>query len=82
MFSGYKIRRSRGGGACSGLVDGPDWRYHVFGEAGTVGLKRTLLFVAIAVLVLAYIVQRSRQAAGGLHVEPHAAKEIEKAKRR
>jgi hypothetical protein len=34
------------------------------------------------VIVLAYFFHRTRQAAGGLHVEPHAAREIEKAKHR
>jgi len=45
------------------------------------GLKRLALIIAIALLVLAFIVHRSRQASRGLNVDPHAAREIEKAKR-
>jgi hypothetical protein len=45
-------------------------------------LKRLLLIIAIVVLVLVFLVYRSRQASRGLNVEPHAAREIEKAKRR
>lgn len=44
--------------------------------------KRVLLVIAIVVLVLVFLVHRYRQASSGLNVEPHAAKEIEKAKRR
>jgi hypothetical protein len=47
-----------------------------------VGLKRILLFVAIAVIVVVFLVHRTRQVSGGLHVSPHATEEIEKAKRR
>jgi hypothetical protein len=45
-------------------------------------LKRLLFIIAIALLVLAFVVHRSRQASRGLNVDPHAASEIEKAKRR
>jgi hypothetical protein len=45
-------------------------------------LKRLLLIIAIVLLVLAFVVHRSRQASRDLNVEPHAASEIEKAKRR
>ncbi|MGA2594935.1 MAG: hypothetical protein ABSH32_33980 [Bryobacteraceae bacterium] len=45
-------------------------------------MKRVLIVIAIVVLVLVFLVHRYRQASGGLNVEPHAAKEIEKAKRR
>ena len=45
-------------------------------------MKRLLVVFAVAVLVLAYVVHRSQQASGGLHVDPHAAHQIEKAKRR
>jgi hypothetical protein len=45
-------------------------------------LKRLLLIIAIALLLLAFIVHRSRQASRDLNVDPHAAREIEKAKRR
>jgi len=45
------------------------------------GLKRLVLIIAIALLVLAFVVHRSRQASRGLKVDPHAAREIEKAKR-
>ena len=45
-------------------------------------LKRVLLILIIAALAFIYLVHRYRQAARDLNVEPHAAKEIEKAKRR
>jgi hypothetical protein len=45
-------------------------------------LKRLLLVIAIVLLVLVFFVHRSRQASRGLNVEPHAAREIEKAQRR
>ncbi|HLY20057.1 MAG TPA: hypothetical protein VKR61_22675 [Bryobacteraceae bacterium] len=48
----------------------------------TLSAKRILLVIAIVAMVLAFLVHRYRQASGGLNVEPHAAKEIEKAKRR
>jgi len=46
------------------------------------GLKRLLLIVLIVLLVLAFFVYRTRQASRGLNIEPHAAREIEEAKRR
>lgn len=46
------------------------------------GLKRLLLIILIVLLVLVFFVYRSRQVSRGLNVEPHAAREIEKAKRR
>jgi hypothetical protein len=46
------------------------------------GLKRLVLIILIVLLVLVFFVYRSRQASRGLNVEPHAAREIEKAKRR
>lgn len=46
------------------------------------GLKRLVLIIFIVLLVLAFFVHRSRQASKGLNVDPHAAREIEKAKRR
>jgi hypothetical protein len=46
------------------------------------GLKRVLLIIFIVLLVLVFFVHRSRQASSGLNVEPHAAREIEKARRR
>jgi hypothetical protein len=45
-------------------------------------LKRLALTIIIVLLVLVFFVYRSRQASRGLNVEPHAAREIEKAKRR
>jgi hypothetical protein len=42
---------------------------------------RLALTILIVLLVLAFFVYRTRQASRGLNVEPHAAKEIEKAKR-
>jgi hypothetical protein len=45
-------------------------------------LRRLVLIILIVLLVLVYFVYRSRQASRGLNVEPHAASEIEKAKRR
>jgi hypothetical protein len=45
------------------------------------GLKRLVLIILIVLLVLAFIAHRSRQASRGLN-EPHAATEIERAKRR
>jgi hypothetical protein len=47
-----------------------------------VSVKRVLLVIGIVVIVLVFLVHRYRQASSGLNVEPHAAKEIEKAKRR
>jgi len=45
-------------------------------------MKQKLLWLIVAaVLVLAFAIYRSR-AVGSLDVEPHAAEEIEKAKRR
>jgi hypothetical protein len=46
------------------------------------GLKRWALIIFVVLLVLVFFVYRSRQASRGLNVEPHAAREIEKAKRR
>jgi hypothetical protein len=46
------------------------------------GLKRLVLIILIVLLVLVFVVYRTRQASKGLNVEPHAAREIEKAKRR
>jgi hypothetical protein len=44
-------------------------------------VKRTLLWViAVAILLIAYAVYRSRS--GQMDVDPNAAREIEKAKRR
>lgn len=43
--------------------------------------KLLLLIVAAAVLIIAFAIYRSR-ASNKLDVEPHAAEEIEKAKRR
>jgi hypothetical protein len=45
-------------------------------------LKRMLLIIALAAIVLAFLIYRSRQASKNLDVEPHAREEIEKAKRR
>jgi hypothetical protein len=45
-------------------------------------LKRLVLIIFVVLLVLVFVVYRSRQASRGLNVEPHAAREIEKAKRR
>ena len=45
-------------------------------------VKRVLIVCGIVVIVLAFLIHRQRQASRGLDVEPHAAKEIEKAKRR
>jgi len=44
-------------------------------------LKRLLLIILVVLLVLAFVLRRSRQAPKDLNVEPHAAREIEKAKR-
>ena len=46
------------------------------------GLKRLLLIILIVLLVLVFFVYRSRQASRGLNIDPHAAREIEKARRR
>jgi uncharacterized membrane protein len=46
------------------------------------GLKRLVFIVLIVLLVLVFFVYRSRQASRGFNVEPHAAREIEKARRR
>jgi len=46
------------------------------------GPKRLVIIILIVLLVLVFFVYRSRQASRGLNVEPHAAREIEKAKRR
>jgi hypothetical protein len=46
------------------------------------GLKRLVLIILIVLLVVVFFVYRTRQASKGLNVEPHAAREIEKAKRR
>jgi uncharacterized membrane protein len=46
------------------------------------GLKRLVFIILIVLLVLVFFVYRSRQASRGLNVEPHAAREIEKARRR
>jgi hypothetical protein len=43
------------------------------------GLKRWALIIFVVLLVLVFFVYRSRQASRGLNVEPHAAREIEKA---
>jgi len=45
-------------------------------------LKRPLLIILIVLLVLVFFVYRTRQASRGLNIEPHAAREIEKAKQR
>ena len=45
------------------------------------GVKRLLLIIIVTLLVLAFILHRTRQEAPDLNVEPHAAREIEKAKR-
>jgi len=45
-------------------------------------LKRLVLIILIVLLVLVFFVYRTRQASRGLNIEPHAAREIEKAKRR
>jgi hypothetical protein len=45
-------------------------------------LKRLLLIILIVLLVLVFFVFRTRQASRGLSIDPHAAREIEKAKRR
>ena len=42
--------------------------------------KQALIVIALAILVIAYALYRSRGT--GLNVEPHAAEEIEKAKGR
>jgi len=47
-----------------------------------VSVKRVLLVIVIVVIVLVFLIHRYRQASSGLNVEPHAAKEIERAKRR
>jgi hypothetical protein len=47
-----------------------------------VSAKRLLLVIGILVIVLVFLIHRYRQASRGLNVEPHAAREIEKAKRR
>ena len=52
------------------------------GDNWGMGLKSFVLIVLIVLLVLVFFVYRSRQASRGLNVEPHAAREIEKAKRR
>ena len=59
----------------------PDRRPGI-GDNRCMDLKRLLLIIAIVLLVLAFVVHRSRQASRDLNVEPHAASEIEKAKRR
>jgi hypothetical protein len=46
-----------------------------------VSVKRVLIVIGIVVIVLAFLLHRQRQASRGLDIEPHAAKEIEKAKR-
>jgi hypothetical protein len=46
------------------------------------GLKRLVLIILIVLLVLVFFVHRSRQASRGFNVEPHAASEMEKARRR
>jgi hypothetical protein len=48
---------------------------------GNMRRNRLLLVIAIALLVLLFYIHRYRQAASHLNVEPHAAREIEKAKR-
>jgi len=46
-------------------------------------MKQTTLWLIIAgVLILAYAIYQSRRVSNDLDVEPHAAEEIEKAKRR
>jgi len=45
-------------------------------------LKRLALIILIAVVAVVFLIYRSRQASKDLNVEPHAAREIEKAKRR
>jgi len=45
-------------------------------------LKRLLLIIAIVALVIVFVVHRSRQASRRLNVDPHGAREIEKARRR
>ena len=46
-------------------------------------MKQTTIWLIIAVvIILAYAIYQSRRASIGLHVEPHAAEQIEKAKRR
>lgn len=46
-------------------------------------LKTVLVLVLLAVVfLLIFVTYRSRQSAGHLDVDPHARKEIEKAKRR
>ena len=40
------------------------------------------LLLTAAVILLAYFLYQSRRAGSGLDVEPHAAEEIEKARRR
>jgi hypothetical protein len=44
--------------------------------------KRLALIVLIALLVLAFVVHRFRQVSNDLNVDPHAAREIDKARRR
>jgi hypothetical protein len=46
------------------------------------GLKRWALIIFIVLLVLVFSVYRTRQASRGLNIDPHAAREIEKARRR
>jgi hypothetical protein len=46
------------------------------------GLKRFVLIILMVLLVLVFVLYRSRQASRGLNVDPHAAREIERAKRR
>ena len=45
-------------------------------------MKQTTLWLILAgVLILAYAIYQSRRSGDDLNVEPHAAEEIEKAKR-
>jgi hypothetical protein len=45
-------------------------------------MRLLALFIVVAVLVIAVLVYRIRHSGTTVHVEPHAAEEIEKAKRR
>jgi hypothetical protein len=45
-------------------------------------VKQTILWLILAgVIILAYVVYQSQRSNNDLNVEPHAAEEIEKAKR-
>jgi hypothetical protein len=45
-------------------------------------VKRILLWLIVAALVIGFVLYLSRTSSNRLNIDPHAAEEIEKAKRR